>query len=242
MAESLASACEAYRELADSQLRETLGPELEENIGLAIGRQLTDQGFDSRDRPGRPPGWLDEVVAGDPAEVVRLSASHPGCFTLPAPPEREREQGELSWDRVLRNWFHSKAGRPSHWGMALFGEPLVLDIAVCGGAAPRHDLDNLAHRVGAAFRRAYPAAGRLGGYRVYRVGGGDAEVRVRVVPLARFQPPLLPTEDHPGRRTRSASDRSARNFARSRSSQAHRTMRFRVHSDEGCATSSGSLP
>jgi hypothetical protein len=178
---------EANRELADPQLRETLGPELEENIGLMIGRKLTDQGFDSRDRPGRRPGWLEEVVAGDLADVVRLPAGHPGCFTLPAPPERETEEGKLPWDRLLRNWFGSKAGRPSHWGLALFGEPLVLDIAVRGGAGPRHDLDNLAHRVGAAFRDVYPAAGRLGGYRVYRVGRGDAEVRVRVLPAARFE-------------------------------------------------------
>lgn len=177
---------EVYSELADPQLRETLGPELEKNIGLAIGRQLTDQGFDSRDRPGRPPGWLEQVVAGDFADIVHLPASHPGCFALPPPPERETEAGKLSWDRILRNWFSSKAGRPAHWGLALFGEPLVLDIAVRGGAAPRHDLDNLAHRVGAAFRAAYPAAGRLGGYRVYRVGRGDAEVRVRVLPAARL--------------------------------------------------------
>jgi hypothetical protein len=178
---------EAYRELGDPQLRETLGPELEENIGLAIGRRLTDQGFDSRDRPGSPPGWLEEVVAGDLADVVRLPAAHPGCFTLPAPPERQRGSGELSWDRILRNWFEAKAGQPSHWELALFGEPVVLDIAVRGGAGPRHDLDNLAHRVGTAFRSAYPAVGRLGGYRVYRVGRGDAGLRVRVQPATRLE-------------------------------------------------------
>jgi Holliday junction resolvase RusA-like endonuclease len=177
---------EGSREFADPDLRKRLGAELEDSIGLAIGAKLTHQGFDSCDRPGPPPGWLDEVIAGDLGDVDRLPSEHPGCFLLPPPPEAETGAGGPRWDDAVRSCFRARAGRPWRWASAIFGEPLVLDIAVRAGAAPRHDLDNLAHRVGAAFRGAYPAVGRLGGYRVYRVEGGEAEVCVRVVPAARL--------------------------------------------------------
>jgi hypothetical protein len=177
------------RELADPQLRESLGPEMRRNIGHAFGRKLTDQGFDSRDRPGPPPGWLEEVIANDLGDVEHQSTAHPGCFTLPPPPERERRDGEPTWDLAVRKAFFARYGSPWEWGRALFGEPLALDIAVCGGAAPRHDLDNLAHRVTAAFSDVFRAATpSIGGYRVYRVLQDAApEVRVRVVPRIRLQ-------------------------------------------------------
>lgn len=178
---------EANRELADRQLRESLGPELEENIGYSTGRRLTDQGFDSRDRPGAGPGWLDEVLANDLGEVRQLPQEHAGCFTLPAPREQERGAGERSWDWEVRRCFASRWGPPWSWGRALFAEPLVLDIGVRGGAAPRHDLDNLARRVTAAFSDVFPAAAPLGGYRVYRVERGAPEVRVRVIPAIRLK-------------------------------------------------------
>ncbi|HEX6666527.1 MAG TPA: hypothetical protein VF081_08035 [Solirubrobacterales bacterium] len=179
--------CEADRELADPQLRESLGPDLEKTIGYATGRRLTDQGFDSRDRPGAPPDWLDEVLANDLGEVRRLPEAHPGCFTLPAPQERKRRLGESSWDWEARKCFVSRSGSPWYWRRALFAEPLVLDISVRGGSAPRHDLDNLARRVSAAFCGVFPAADPLGGYRVYRVREGAPEVRVRVIPSIRLK-------------------------------------------------------
>ncbi|HEU5062454.1 MAG TPA: hypothetical protein VFT79_04790 [Solirubrobacterales bacterium] len=175
------------RELADPQLRESLGPELERNIGYSIGRQLTDQGFDSRDRPGTPPDWLREVLANDLGEVDYLPSTHAGCFTLPPPLEEERFDGEPSWDWLVRKGFTSRASSPWHWSRALFGEPLMLDIAIRGGAGPRHDLDNVARRVGEAFCTIYPAAGPLGGYRVYRVPRGSPEVRVRAIPVIRLK-------------------------------------------------------
>lgn len=179
---------ESDRELADPQLRESLGPELRRNIGHAIGRKLTNQGFDSRDRPGPPPGWLEEVIANDLGDVEHQSTAHPGCFTLPPPPEGRRKDGEPTWDLAVRRTFFARYGAPWEWGRALFGEPLALDIAVCGGVAPSHDLDNLAHRVMAAFsdvfRAAFPS---MGGYRVYRVAQGMPEVRVRGIPVIRLQ-------------------------------------------------------
>ena len=179
---------ESDRELADPQLRESLGPELRRNIGYAIGRKLTDQGFDSRDRPGPPPEWLDEVVANDLGDVEHQSASHPGCFTLPPPPDGKRKVGEPAWDLALRKSFFAKYGSPWEWGRALFGEPLALDIAVCGGVARDHDLDNLAHRVMAAFIDVFRnAAPSIDGYRVYRVARGAPEVRVRPLPRIRLQ-------------------------------------------------------
>jgi hypothetical protein len=177
---------EGSREFADPDLRKRLGAELEDSIGLAVGAKLTQQGFDSRDRPGPSPSWLDEVLAGDLGDIERLPSDHPGCFVIPPPPEVETGPDGLRWDDAVRGSFRARAGRPWRWALATFGEPLVLDIAVRGGGAPRHDLDNLAHRVAAAFRGSYPAVGRLGGYRVYRVDEGDPAVCVRVLPAARL--------------------------------------------------------
>jgi hypothetical protein len=175
-------------ELGDRQLRESLGPELAQSISLAIGRKLTDQGFDSHDRPGSPPGWLEEVVTRDLADVEHLSAEHPGCFTLPAPPQSKRATGDPSWTHEVMRAFAYRFGSPWRWGWATFGEPLVLDIAVRGGAAASNDLDNLAHQVVAAFIDVFKAGKpEIDGYRAYRVSRGTPELRVRVVPAIRLR-------------------------------------------------------
>ena len=179
---------ESDRELGDPQLRESLGPELSQSVSLAIGRKLTDQGFDSRDRPGPPPGWLEEVFANDLGDVEKLSAEHPGCFTLPAPPQSKRAAGAPSWTHEVMKAFASRFGSPWRWGWATFGEPLALDIAIRGGAAASNDLDNLAHQVIASFANVFkigkPA---FAGYRAYRVSRGTPELRVRVIPAIRLQ-------------------------------------------------------
>jgi Holliday junction resolvase RusA-like endonuclease len=125
---------EVNRELADPDLRRRVGANLEENIGLAIGARLTDQGFDSHDRPGPPPAWLEEVAAGDLGDIEHLPRDHPGCFLLPVPPETGTKAGKPDWDETLRRCFRARAGRPWRWGSARFGEPLILDVAVRGGA------------------------------------------------------------------------------------------------------------
>ena len=108
---------EANRELGDPQLRESLGPELRQSIALMIGRKLTDEGFDVRDRPGAPAGWLEEVVANDLGDVEHLSAERPGCFTIPAPPQVKRAAGEPPWSQGIRRAFALRYGSPWRWGV-----------------------------------------------------------------------------------------------------------------------------
>jgi hypothetical protein len=174
--------------LADPDLRESLAAHLKENIGLTLGRKLTDQGFDAHDRPGLPPAFLNEVAAADLAELERQPLDHPGCFRLPPPPERKRCDGEAPWRQGVRRAFAARLVPPHDWGRALFGEALAFDVAVLGGAAADHDLDNLTHTLIGAFNEVFAHAEPLiTGYRAYRAQAERPEVRLRVLPVARLQ-------------------------------------------------------
>jgi hypothetical protein len=179
---------DSNRELTDPQLRESLGPELRENIARSLGSMLTDQGFDARDRPGPPPGWLEEVVADDLGEVERLSTDHPGCFSLPLPPQRPRGGDEPEWSLELARGFYSRYSSPWEWGTARFGGALALDIGLRGGAGTQNDIDNVAHKVIGAFQQVFvKSVPNVSGYRAYKLSSGDPELRVRVLPAIRLQ-------------------------------------------------------
>lgn len=176
-----------FEEFADPEVRADAREHLLRATGLACGEELTDQGFDARDRPGKPPVWLEEARAQHGADLLELDDDAPGCFVLPAPPERSAAAGGANWARMIAGVFSQRAGwRP--WRQARFGGPLALDIAFRGSAGRHSDLDNAARRVLREFERAFAAnAPQVGGYRVYRRPAPIDDVRVRVLPAVRLE-------------------------------------------------------
>jgi hypothetical protein len=120
-----------YDEFHDPQVRDSVRSDFEESVGLALGAELTDQGFDARDRPGGYPSWLAETVDLDAADVLQLADEGPGCFVLPAPTERETPPGERSWPERVEHECSSRLRDP-RWARSRFGGPLILDIALRG--------------------------------------------------------------------------------------------------------------
>jgi hypothetical protein len=174
-------------ELADAEVRAGAREQLQRSTSLARGEELSDQGFDARDRPGDSPAWLEETRAQDAADLLELPDDAPGCFVLPAPLERTAAAGELDWPRLIAGVFMTRAGqRP--WRDARFGGPLALDIALRGQAGRHTDLDNAAHQVLREFERAFAVnIPHVAGYRVYRRPAVVNDVRVRVLPAVRLE-------------------------------------------------------
>ena len=176
-----------YDEFADRDTRDCVRVELEKSVGFGRGDWMTDHGFDARDRPGPAPAWLRETVELDLADVRSLPDAGPGCFLLPAPPERETPSGQISWEQHAANLIASEA-RGGRWRDARFRGPVVLDVALRGSAGRRNDVDNVAHKVMRSMRLAF---GRdippLMGYRVYRQASPANDVRVRLMPKIRLE-------------------------------------------------------
>ena len=176
-----------FEEFADPSVRAGAREQLHHSVALARGEQVADQGFDARDRPGEPPDWLDRARMEGAAEVLVLDDAAPGCFVLPAPPERSAAAGEPGWAQMVAGVFAQRAQGPL-WREARFGGPLALDIALRGSAGRRSDLDNAARRVLREFGRAFAAnAPRVDGYRVYRRPAFTDDVRVRVISAVRLE-------------------------------------------------------
>jgi hypothetical protein len=173
-------------ELGDAEVRTATRDQLQRSTSYARGDQLTDQGFDSRDRPGSSPAWLQETRTQD-ADLLELDDQGPGCFVLPAPLERKTAAGEPAWSQLIAAVFLGRATqRP--WRHARFAGPLALDIALRGRAGSHMDLDNAAHQVLREFERAFaPNTPSVDGYRVYRRPAAVDDVRVRVLPAIRLQ-------------------------------------------------------
>lgn len=174
-------------EFADAEVRAGTRQQLRRSTSYARGDELTDQGFDARDRPGSSPAWLQETRTRDAADLLELGDQAPGCFALPAPLKRKTAAGEPAWSQLIAAVFLGRATqRPRRH--ARFGGPLALDIALRGRAGSHIDLDNAAHQVLREFERAFaPNSPRVDGYRVYRRPATVDEVRVRVLPAIRLE-------------------------------------------------------
>jgi Holliday junction resolvase RusA-like endonuclease len=176
-----------FEEFADPVVRAGAREQLRHTVALARGEELADQGFDARDRPGEPPDWLDRARMEGAAEVLELDDAAPGCFVLPAPPERSADAGEPGWAQMIAGVFAQRT-KDRSWREARFSGPLALDIAFRGTAGRHSDLDNAARRVLREFERAFAAnAPQVDGYRVYRRPAMSDDVRVRVVPAVRLE-------------------------------------------------------
>jgi hypothetical protein len=172
--------------LADWETRQRLRRDALASIAAGRGRRLVNNGFDTRDRPGPPPSWLTEAELEAPAEVVSLPDSGPGCVILPAPRRRRTASGQAPWVELVAGEFHRH--RLDHGSRITFGGPLAFDIALRGGAADHKDVDNVAHDVIAAFNRAFADVSvQIDGYRVYRLSGAQADIRVRLLPIGRLR-------------------------------------------------------
>jgi Holliday junction resolvase RusA-like endonuclease len=175
-----------YAELEDPQVRDAMRPTLEQSIGHALGAMLTDHGFDARDRPGASPSWLAEIDDPHEVEIVQLPDGGPGCFILPDSAIREAPRDERPWLEQIEDQLRSRLNNMP-WCQALFGGPLVLDIALRGHAAKR-DIDNAAHDVLRAFTKVLDRHGAgFIGYRVYRQAWPADDLRVRLMPATRLQ-------------------------------------------------------
>jgi hypothetical protein len=174
-------------ELADAEVRAGTREHLQRSTSYARGEELTDQGFDARDRPGSSPSWLQEARTKDAADLLKLGDRAPGCFVLPAPLKRKTAAGEPDWAQLIAAVFLGRATqRP--WRHARFGGPLALDIALRGKAGSQTDVDNAAHHVLREFERAFVAnSPNVDGYRVYRRPAPVDDVRVRVLPATRLE-------------------------------------------------------
>jgi hypothetical protein len=174
-------------ELIDPEVRVGARSHLERSVAYGRGDLVSDQGFDARDRPGTSPSWLAGARTRDAADVVELDDTSPGCFVLPAPPERSRLAGRPDWSVLITAVFAKRAFVPP-WAGARFGGPIALDIALRGRAAAHMDIDNAAHHVVRAFIRGLgPTEPTVSGYRVYRQPSRFDDVRVRVLPAARIE-------------------------------------------------------
>jgi hypothetical protein len=173
-------------ELIDPSTRDYWRDFLREKTGLARGEELTDLGFDARDRPGTAPAWLEQAQALDAADLLELSDQAPGCFILPSPPTRPTPPERPDWADLVCGVFAERASTEP-WRRARFGGPVALDIALRGNAGRHLDVDNLAHRVLREFERAFGThMPQIGGYRVYRRPAASNDVRVRVLPAVRL--------------------------------------------------------
>lgn len=174
-------------ELAGAEVRAGARAQLQRATAYARGEQISDLGFDIRDRPDGIPGWFREMREGAAAELVALDDRTPGCFVLPAPLERPAAADEPDWPALISQSFAERAQtRP--WRHARFGGPLALDIALRGRAGRTMDLDNAAHQILREFERVFaPNEPAVTGYRSYRKPGPGDDVRVRVLPAVRLE-------------------------------------------------------
>jgi hypothetical protein len=173
-------------EFADWQVRASTRAHLEDAIARSRARRLCDQGLDSRDRPGPTPRWQHEAHELDEADVLTLSDAGPGCFLLPAPPRRTRADGEHPWPWHLERGIWQQLSQERMTAVRFSG-PVALDIAFRGGCANHADIDNLAHKIVAAFLRTLSRSSPdVSSYRSYRLDGGDRAVRLRVLPQSRL--------------------------------------------------------
>lgn len=172
----------SYPEFHDREVRDSTRAYLEESIASALGHRLCDQALDSRDRPGPSPAWRQEAQDLDTVDVVFLADAGPGCFVVPPPPVQTQSGDSPTWrEQAARVMAHQR----TRWGMHAIKFPgvLSLDIAFRGGCADHADVDNLAHRLIAAFEAAWAGsdAPEIGGYRAYRLEGDSRDVRIRVM-------------------------------------------------------------
>jgi hypothetical protein len=123
---------EGMREFEDREVRASTRAHLEETAALSQGRQLCDESFDARDRPGRPPVWLTEAASLDLADISLSPAEGPGCFVLAAPPDRPTPVGERGWVSEIGQALVKQRLQRGRWWRARFPGPIALDIALRG--------------------------------------------------------------------------------------------------------------
>lgn len=177
----------SYPEFHDWEVRESTRAYLEASIASALGNRLCDQTLDSRDRPGPPPAWRQEAQDLDTADVLFLSDEGPGCILLPPPPRKAQRGHEPPWQaQVAQRMRYQRA--TSHMHTIQFPGALSLDIAFRGGCADHADVDNLAHRIIAAFEDAWAGGDppNVASYRAYRLEADVCDVRVRVMTQGRL--------------------------------------------------------
>ncbi|MEJ7784471.1 MAG: hypothetical protein WKF96_06680 [Solirubrobacteraceae bacterium] len=175
-----------YDEFADWETRKSARRHLETSIAYARGDWLTDHGFDSRDRPGPSPAWVEETAQLDAADVSALNGRGPGCFVLPVPSTQPTAPGATHWDDQIEAVF--AAARLDRWTSVRFGGPLALDVALRGKAGRHADLDNITRKILTAFSSAFADADPVfTGYRAYRLDADFDDVRVRVMPALRLE-------------------------------------------------------
>lgn len=170
----------SYPEFADPDIRERTRKFLEDEVAHALGRQLTDQGFDARDRTGAVT-WLREL---DPdVDVLQLDDDGAGSFVV-EPPTDSSPAAYRPWAKAVKT-VAEKAVKTGAWREAEFGGNIVLDIAVPTDLKAA-DLDNVAGYIFSGIHEALGSrAEHLVGYRAYRQERGGS-VRVRLLPEVRL--------------------------------------------------------
>jgi hypothetical protein len=172
--------------LVDAELAATMRGFREDRILELRTKLLLDQRPMSRDRPGPDQQERDDALARelglsvDPFPTYEL----PGAFDLPVP---VLGSAGRAWERAVADRMVDHRAR---WRALpdVIEEPLALDMAVRGDSGEM-DIDNLAHRVLAAFENHYCGSqrGTVAAYRAYRAAGDETSVRVLVMTERRLR-------------------------------------------------------
>lgn len=171
-----------HPEFNDPLVRAQTRAYLQSVVASELGRELTDNGFDARDRTGEV-DWLERLDRG--VDVLELEDRGPGCFTVEAS-AGERGTTYRSWSKEVEAEVR-KAVAEGRWAHATFEGDVVIDVAV-PAVTPEGDLDNVAGFVFSAVEAALgnQRAERLVGYRAYRQHRGTS-IRVRLLPAIRLE-------------------------------------------------------